>query len=364
MASPEAKAGSDPVGGLGLARVRRAWGFLRAFRFSPGAVFDWLRLRRILEGACAVRTVAAGEDVGLFAALRRGPCTPEELRRRLQLPPECLRILLDSALHFRLVRRKGERIVPGRLLRRLWHSDGLGVAFTAYCVANAGAGAIAAIRRRPSARRGEEFYRAMGCADADGIRRYGSYMAATASLSSQVLARTWDLRRVERLLDVGGGLGHVSRALLRRHPRLRATVADLPAVCEEGRRLGGERLSFVPLDFLTQPLPAGHDAILFARVLHDWDGETADRLLAKAYAALAPGGEVAIYEILRRRELGNAGSVVVAQWEVLLGGTGGDVRTLEDYRRRLRRAGFDSVRARHPVDLQNWGSLITARRPG
>lgn len=61
----------------------------------------------------------------------------------------------------------------------------------------------------------------------------------------------------------------------------------------------GRRLGFVAGDFLTEPLPAGYDALSFVRVLHDWPAETARELLKKAYDALESRGCILICEEFR-----------------------------------------------------------------
>lgn len=81
------------------------------------------------------------------------------------------------------------------------------------------------------------------------------------------LAAFLDLSGVERLLDLGGGSGVVSIALLQRHPRLRATVVDLEHVCTAGREIVAEsplaaRITYHPADFLHDELPEGFDLAL------------------------------------------------------------------------------------------------------
>jgi len=82
------------------------------------------------------------------------------------------------------------------------------------------------------------------------------------------LAATIDLTGVRRLIDVGGGSGVVSLALLRRYPDLTATVVDIPNVCAAGREIAAEnglaeRIVYYPVaDILRDELPKGFDAVM------------------------------------------------------------------------------------------------------
>jgi SAM-dependent methyltransferase len=110
----------------------------------------------------------------------------------------------------------------------------------------------------------------------------------------EYLAETLDLRGDERVMDLGGGSGVVSLALLRRHPRLTAVVVEIPAVCAAGREItrddsAGTRLSFHPADFTVDDLPAGFDLVI------ECDVSVYSRsLFAKVAAALVPGGRFVI----------------------------------------------------------------------
>lgn len=104
-----------------------------------------------------------------------------------------------------------------------------------------------------------------------------------------------------RALDVGGNSGEFLLQLCRRHAELRGTVLDLPLVCEIGLEhllpeAEAPRIGFIKADVRTDPLPSGYDLITFKSMLHDWPPQEADRFLAKAVEALAPGGTLLIFE--------------------------------------------------------------------
>jgi hypothetical protein len=69
-----------------------------------------------------------------------------------------------------------------------------------------------------------------------------------------------DLGGVETLLDLGGGPGTYALAFLARNPHLRAILCDRAPALEVAREIAaplkhGRRLSYLPLDFMTKPIP-------------------------------------------------------------------------------------------------------------
>jgi SAM-dependent methyltransferase len=103
------------------------------------------------------------------------------------------------------------------------------------------------------------------------------------------------------MLDIGGNSGEFALQVCRRHTAMRASVLDLPLVCDIGREhVAGaseaERIDFIRGDALAGPLPGGFDLISFKSMLHDWPEKEASLLVAKASRALEPGGTLLIFE--------------------------------------------------------------------
>jgi SAM-dependent methyltransferase len=113
---------------------------------------------------------------------------------------------------------------------------------------------------------------------------------------ARALAERLDFTGVSRLLDLGGGSGVMSFALLERHPALTAVVMDIANVCEEGRRIAAERglserVAFVPGDFRHDPLPGR-----FGRVLACDVGVYEPGLFQRVCKSLAPGGRFVVVD--------------------------------------------------------------------
>lgn len=145
--------------------------------------------------------------------------------------------------------------------------------------------------------------------EAKAARHFTLALAGRAKNVAPVLAAQLPLPGVTRLVDVGGGTGVYSLALLRANPQLHAVVWDRPEVLRIAAEFAAgaglvDRLELQAGDFFTDPFPVGADAILFSNILHDWDVDECRRLLTRAAAALPVGGRVLVHDVFLDDDLG------------------------------------------------------------
>lgn len=143
---------------------------------------------------------------------------------------------------------------------------------------------------------------------------WGRYLRGLAAFArpagAEIVRRVKPRRPLTRLLDVGGGHGVYSVELCRKHAGLRAEVLDLPEATRHGRAIVeeagfSERVTFRDGDMRTADWGTGYDAVLLFNVLHNATEDEARTVVAKAFAALAPGGLVAIQEAAYKHTDGN-----------------------------------------------------------
>lgn len=113
---------------------------------------------------------------------------------------------------------------------------------------------------------------------------------------AEQLANLIDMRSVKRLMDLGGGSGVVSFALLRRKSDLTSVVVDIENVCLAGREIAQEnalqeRINYIALDFLQDDLPTGFDMVMYCDV-----GPFNETLFRRIYDVLNPDGRLVIVE--------------------------------------------------------------------
>ncbi len=180
---------------------------------------------------------------------------------------------------------------------------------------------------------------------------------------AQAAAKKADLTGITRLLDIAGGSGIYACSFCAHHPHLTAAVLEQPPVDQIAakmieRRGYGDRVSVVPGDIMTAPLPAGFDAHLWSNVLHDWDEPEVRRLLAASAAALAPGSLLLIHDAFLNDE--KSGPLHVAEYSVVLAhATQGRCYSTAEMRTWLAEAGFKDFTH---TDTAAARGLMTARR--
>lgn len=128
---------------------------------------------------------------------------------------------------------------------------------------------------------------------------------AMGNLARQVHAvalSACDLSDTRLLVDVGGGHGHLTAALLDRYRQLRAVVFDLPHVVAGAETVladagVADRADIAAGDFFTA-VPEGGDSYVLSMILHDWDDARAIAILANVRRAMDPGGKVIVVDAI------------------------------------------------------------------
>jgi SAM-dependent methyltransferase len=200
----------------------------------------------------------------------------------------------------------------------------------------------------------------------ENYARTRAWMRITSTLTryeARACLDAYDASPHRRMLDVGGNSGEFALQLCKRHKDLRATVFDLPLVCEIGLEhvlphAEHDRITFIPGDVRGNQLPEGYDLISFKSMLHDWPAQDARQFVDKAVRALAPGGTILIFE---RAELRfNGAPPAFSMLPNLLFFR--SYRPAIDYMDHLNALGFLDVR-RQDVELDSRFHLVTGRKP-
>lgn len=113
-----------------------------------------------------------------------------------------------------------------------------------------------------------------------------------------VTAFPWGSGGELTVVDVGGGLGHVSRALVNHSPTVKCIVEDSPDVVMQGQEelstdLRG-RISFQAHNFFQEQPVKGADVYLLRLVLHDWSDKYSKMIIQALIPALKPGAKIVV----------------------------------------------------------------------
>ncbi|KAL9051499.1 MAG: hypothetical protein Q9162_005972 [Coniocarpon cinnabarinum] len=106
-----------------------------------------------------------------------------------------------------------------------------------------------------------------------------------------------------RVIDLGGGHGHISHTMAEHTKNLQFVVQDLPHVIEEGRKNQPPelraRVSFEGWNFLnTQQAESPPSAFLISRCLHNWSDHHCVTILRALVPALRQSSKVLIWDVL------------------------------------------------------------------
>ena len=333
--------------------------------------------RRDLAEETAV--VAGAAAAGIFHALDPGARTAPELARELDLQLRPVEILLaflaDAGLLTADAGEEGSYALTDRSRRALAEPDGDDyiAGGLPLWVSN-----LRAFTRLPSVLESggpveEDGRDGSSASDSDSVpesdrgkregERLARFMAAMNAAPRDRIRRIVDLclERVpeaRRVLDLGGGPGHMSREFARRG--LDVVLFDRPEtvrfVATEYGLEDEDAITLVGGDFLEDPLPDGpFDVVLMSNILHIYSPETNRRLVGKAGEVTGPGGVGAIAEFVRGVSPRAARFALV----MLLKTEEGNTYTEEEYAGWLRDAGFRDPRLEH---LDGERQLVTAVR--
>ncbi|WP_372722470.1 methyltransferase [Novipirellula sp.] len=256
---------------------------------------------------------AAVAHFDLFGCLSKRPMTLEELGDQLGLQPRPANVLVTALRAMDLLQQHdgklcltalaSEHLVPGS---RLDCGDYLSLA-----AQSPGVMSMVDLLKsnKPLGSEGDSgtafIYRdgAKSAMDAEASARHFTLaLAGRAKNVAPALAEVLPISDAQTLLDLGGGTGIYSYALLQKNPQLRAVVFDRPDVLKVAHEFAEtygvtDRVELHPGNMFTDPLPQNVDAVLLSNILHDWDVPECKQLIRRCVEALKPGGRLFIHDV-------------------------------------------------------------------
>jgi hypothetical protein len=176
---------------------------------------------------------------------------------------------------------------------------------------------------------------------------FNAAMTALSNAHYAGVVDAYDFRSVRKLVDVGGGHGRLISMILTAYPKMHGVLFDPPHAFEGGQRTIAEaglsgRCDVVSGDFF-RSVPAGGDAYILSRVIHDWADEKAVAILKVVRGVLPATGRLLLFETMIRE--GNRLSYPLLSDLNMVIRTGGCERTQAEYRTLYKAAGFKLTRA-------------------
>jgi hypothetical protein len=254
-----------------------------------------------LLAAAGFRAVGAALRLGVVDALAAGPLDRDRLAAAVRADPRGVELLADLLVSLGYLVREGEAYANGPAAERwlrgpyapavsLWQHllfELWGDLETSLREGKPAVDFYSWLDGHPAARRDFEQVQA----------------GQAARLAEEVLDLVPVPAGATGLLDVGGGHAAYAVAFCRRHPRLRATVLDLPGALAAGREAVeaaglADRVTLRPGDWAEADLAGPYDLALVFNVVHGNSPEQNAALLGRVAGAVRPGGVVALLEQL------------------------------------------------------------------
>lgn len=316
----------------------------------PPALPPPVQIYLMSQGAVISRALSLAAELGLADLLANGPRDTDQLAQATSTHARSLyRMLrlLGSVGVFTEARPGQFALTPlGECLRsavpgsmRSWlRMLGLKVWFHTY------AEALHSLRTgEPAFARsvGMEFFDYLAAHPQEG-EIFDAAMSDFGRGVAAAVVREYDFSGLAKIVDVGGGHGSLVSAILQANPRMTGILFDQPHVIEGARRSIGDaglagRCDIVGGDFF-RSVPAGGDVYVLRRIVHDWDDDSALKILRNCRAAMKDTARLLLVETVippgDEPHPGKLGDFV------MLTALGGQERTAEEYSQLLDRAGF------------------------
>ena len=266
-----------------------------------------LTTERIVQMASAYyesATLFAAIEADIFGSLQKtGGATAEEVAARCGLSPRGTRLLLDACAGLGLLVKEGDRyanapavaltLVPGAphdLTRAIRYN----------CDVYAAWGRLPELVRTgkpvepPSLHLGD---------NPDRTRCFVLSMHGRAMGIGRAVVPMLDLAGCRNLLDLAGGPGTYAVLMAQANPGIQCTVLDLPPIVQVAGELIAQagmssRVRTLAGDYHTIAFPSDMDAITIFGALHQESPDAIRDILARAHAALRPGGRIFILDLM------------------------------------------------------------------
>jgi SAM-dependent methyltransferase len=300
---------------------------------------------QLATGFMAAKHLFVANEIGLFTVLAEGPAPLDRLAALTGIARPRVRILADALVTLRLLERHGNQYQNGpvaaaflsgkgpanlRPFLRFWNH----ISYPLWT------------RLEDTVRTGQGQGTMSWSGEQEQIFLEG--VEAAMAGPAGALPTAYDFSRHRRVLDLGGGIGSWLIALLRHYPALEGTLFDLPNAAAVARqRFAGDpsvqRAQVVAGDFLTDPLPDGHDAVLIANVIHLFSPAYNLALLRRTRAHVPDGARLLLVDWWTDATHTQPPMAALVAGEFLVFTGEGDVYSEEEVRGWLQESGWRAV---------------------
>ncbi len=317
---------------------------------------DFKYLMELSRGYWRSSIFFTGVKLGIFDHLEGNGMRLDAIVKSLDIDRRGAQILLNALAALRLIEKDGENYRNTQLASRyllqaspdykgniFMHSENMWKAW--------GELENAVRTGKPFESYEEKFLR-------DEKRRVKNFILGMDEIAGEVaeaLSESREVMEATKMLDVGGGPGTYCRYFIRKNPRLKATILDLPLTIEVTRKLlrkhGLEgKISTIEGDLLEVDFGSSYDLILLSQLLHSFSPKQNAAIIEKAYGALAPGGAIMINDFAVNEDRISPRDAALFAVNMLVNTEGGATYTIREIEGWLSKAGFKRISTRRLLE--------------
>ena len=174
-------------------------------------------------------------------------------------------------------------------------------------------------------------------------------MHARADKQGPEVASVIDLQTTRKVLDVGGGSGAFSFAMIRKNPDIHTTVFDLPNIIPLTLKYietsgFSAQVDTIAGDYLADSLGFGYDLVFMSAIIHINSAEENLMLIRKGAEALNPGGQLIILDHIMTDDHTEPFVGAIFALNMLVGTVHGDTYTGSEIESWMKLAGLSATR--------------------
>ena len=273
---------------------------------APAVMPLYRQLAQMVWGSMLTQALHVTARLGVVDVLRDGPKTAGEVAAATHAHPAAVARLLRFLTAVDVLAEDGDGRFSATALGDLLRSDhpqsarALAMMYGSPFCWRAWGDLYETVKRGgPAFDRvhGESFFDHFGH-DADDAAIFNAAMTSLSTVDLPVVLDAYDFSGFAKIVDIGGGHGALLRGILERCPNATGVLADVPSVLATSALAGsvvGGRCEAVATDMFAS-VPAGGDAYVLKRILHDWSDAESSRILRNCRRAIAPHGKLLVMD--------------------------------------------------------------------
>ena len=289
---------------------------LRRFllRFADSIVPSYLTTYDRFMGAAHTSLVHSAARLRIADLLKNGPLTSKEIAKRTESNEDVLDRMMQALVSINVFKRTSNgsyannKVSSGLISGKIGSTRGFTEFFGMEPV-------IRSWQDLPNTLKDgvTSFNRVHGqsvwdwmAEDKTALSNFVEGMSSMTEVVSPSIAANYPFHEVKKVCDVGGGVGIVLTAVLRKHPHLQGVLYDSKTMLNEATAHLNEwgvadRVELVPGSFFDK-VPSGADAYIIKTVLHNWNDENAKKILCNCREAMQEGNRLLVADFLHTED--------------------------------------------------------------